>query len=453
MTISDNANVQFGGTMIGNIDGSVGWLDLQSGSLLVTANLLLGPNPNATGYLNLTGGALNVPNGVLGVGNAGSLTTGGGHGVVTVANATLTAASIQLGSANGGSGELIVEAGGHVSATGGLTFNDVEVKQGGTLTVIYRATPFSFEDPNLHNRILGGYLRDGALKVTGGTVIAPEIVVGLANGIGTLNLSSGSVTATGNMLVGVNSSASGSVNITGGALDVSNGVLGVGNAGSLTTGNGHGSLSIANASLTAASIQLGSANGGSGDMTIDNGGDVTVLGGLTSNDVEVKQGGKLRVLYNPTPFSFEDANMHNRILAGYLHDGALNVTGGTVSAPEIVVGLANGHGALNMSSGSVTVTGNLLVGVDSSASGSVNITGGTVNVPNGVFGIGNGGSPTTGNGTGTVRISNATIVAANIQLGSASGGAGNLVIGDGVTIIVTNPTHTAAVTVSQAARW
>jgi hypothetical protein len=61
-------------------------------------------------------------------------------------------------------------------------------------------------------------------------------------------------------VVGVDSTASGVVNITGGTLDVSNGVLGVGNGGGLTTGNGHGSITVANAVVTAASIQLGSAN-------------------------------------------------------------------------------------------------------------------------------------------------------------------------------------------------
>src|SRR6185503_3578048 len=232
------------------------------------------------------------------VGNGGSLTTGNGHGSITVANAVVTAASIQLGSANGGSGDMTVDNGGDVTVLGGMSWNDVNVKPGGLLRVIYNPTPPSFEDPMLHNRMVGGYLRDGALNVTGGIVSAPEIVVGLANGNGALNLSSGSVTATGNLLVGVDSTASGVVNITGGALDVSHGVLGVGNGGSLTTGNGHGSITVANAVVTAASIQLGSANGGSGDMTIDNGGDVTVLGGLCWNDVDVKPGASLRVIYN-----------------------------------------------------------------------------------------------------------------------------------------------------------
>jgi hypothetical protein len=52
---------------------------------------LVGRNTGAIGILNVTGGSLDVSNGVLGVGNGGSLTTGSGHGSITVANAVVTA--------------------------------------------------------------------------------------------------------------------------------------------------------------------------------------------------------------------------------------------------------------------------------------------------------------------------------------------------------------------------
>jgi hypothetical protein len=385
------------------------------GSLKVGSDLLVASAATSTGLVSVIGGTLSVTNGILGVGNAGNINSGSGTGSMLVSNAAVTAASVMLGSAAGGSGDLTIDNGGTMTVLGGLSYNDGEVKSGGVLQVLYNPTGFAFEDPNLRNRMVAGYQRDGALKVTGGTVIAPEIVIGLTNGTGRLNLSSGSVTATSNLLVGMSGSATGLVSVTGGTLSVTNGILGVGNAGSIDSGSGTGSMLVSNATVTAASVMLGSAAGGSGDLTIDNGGTVTVLGGLSYNDGEVKQSGLLQVLFNPTGFAFEDPNLHNRIVAGYQRDGTLKVTGGTVIAPEIVIGLTNGSGALNLTNGSVTVS-NLLVGLNSSGTGVVNVAGGTLTATNGQVQVGPAGN-------GQMNISGGSTIVRQLKLGGSGGGA------------------------------
>ena len=43
-------------------------------------------------------------------------------------------------------------------------------------------------------------------------------------------------------------------------------------------------------------------------------GTMTVLGGLSVNDAEVKTNGLLQVLYNPIGFAFEDPNLHNPLV-------------------------------------------------------------------------------------------------------------------------------------------
>jgi hypothetical protein len=216
----------------------------------------------------------------------------------------------------------------------------------------------------------------------------------------------------GSLVVGSSANSTGVVAVTGGQLVVTNGVIGVGNDGT-TNGSGSGSLTVSNGTVLAASILLGSSTGGSGDLKIRQGGTVTVLGGVKLNDGEVDPGGTLQVLYNPTGFAFEDSNLHNRIVAGYQRDGALNVYGGTVTAPEIIIGLNAGTGSLNLTNGSIT-TSNLIVGMNLSATGMVTIAGGTLTATDGVVQIGPAGN-------GQMTIAGGSLIARTIQLGGPGG--------------------------------
>jgi hypothetical protein len=66
----------------------------------------------------VTGGELSVTNGVIGIGNDGTITSGSGVGSMAVSNGTVTASAILLGSTVGGQGHLILGDGGLISGIG-----------------------------------------------------------------------------------------------------------------------------------------------------------------------------------------------------------------------------------------------------------------------------------------------------------------------------------------------
>jgi hypothetical protein len=64
---------------------------------------------------------------------------------------------------------------------GGIQVNSTTVIASGKLTILDQNPPAS-EDPVLNRAIVGGYLRDGALHVNGGTVTSPKIKPGVTSG-------------------------------------------------------------------------------------------------------------------------------------------------------------------------------------------------------------------------------------------------------------------------------
>src|SRR5439155_1581415 len=76
--------------------------------------------------------------------------------------------------------------------------NDLTMS-GGSLEVLDQAPPPG-EDPVLNRSLVGGYLRDGAMTMNGGTVTTPNLKVGVTPGkVGTLTMNGG-VIATQNLL-------------------------------------------------------------------------------------------------------------------------------------------------------------------------------------------------------------------------------------------------------------
>jgi hypothetical protein len=367
--------IQNGGTV--NIANGTG-IDTQdiavnAGSVVANGNVAIGKGAGSTGILNVNGGGVTV-NGTLGVGNTGSTTSGSGTGTLNVSGGTLYADTILEGSTTGGSGNVTINGTGEVTVGGGLSMNSVTVAGNGKLTVLDQNPPVG-EDPVLNRSIVGGYLRDGAMNVNGGTVITPKMKLGVTSGkTGTYTQTAGNVTV---------------------------GILGVGNDGTMTTGAGSGVFSISGGTLYADTILEGSTTGGSGNVTINGTGEVTVGGGLSVNSVTVAGNGKLTVLDQNPPVG-EDPVLNRSIVGGYLRDGAMNVNGGTVISPKIKLGITSGKtGTYTQTAGAVTV---------------------------GILGVGNDGTMTTGAGSGVLNISGGTLYADTILEGSTTGGSGNITI-------------------------
>jgi T5SS/PEP-CTERM-associated repeat protein len=89
------------------------------------------------------------------------------------------------------------------------------------------------------------------------------------------------------------------------------------------------------------------------------------------------------------------------------------------------------NGSITVSSGSVQMGSNLVAGSSANSTGIVTVTGGSLVVTNGVVGIGNNGTKTNGTGVGQMTVSNATVLASTIVLGSSAGGQGTLLVGAG----------------------
>jgi len=353
-------------------------------NVTVNSSTILGGSNGNTASLNQSGGTSSL--GVLALGNNGSLTSGGGVGHATVSNSTLHAMTLLMGSSQGGSADMAVNAGGHVVIGGGAAVTTLTVTDG-FFEVLNQTAPAG-EDVNLNRALVAGYQNDGAIFVggAGGQISSPNIKLGIATGrTGTFTQNGGSVSIVGDAVNGPG------IFSAGNNADV--------NSNSANSGTGH--ISITAGSLYADTVILGSPNGGQGDMTISGNATVTIGGGVKANAL-IMNGGSLTVRNQDMPG--EDPVLNRAIVGGYLNDGSVTVNAGTVFTPKIKLGVSTSK-----------------VGSYTQIGGDVHIVGDATNGP-GVFGGGNDGSLTSGSGVGHANISGGTFYADTILLGSTAGG-------------------------------
>jgi T5SS/PEP-CTERM-associated repeat protein len=413
---------------VGGTNGGQATFQVTGGSTTLSSNLIAGSSANSTGIVTVTdGGLLVVTNGVLGVGNSGTLTNGSGTGFLTVSNGTLIAFDILLGSSIGGEGLLTVLPGGVVTAPAGCTTCRITANG-----IILAGGAIIMPDATLY----AGQTHPGSALLLAGLAVFSNAVIGVDN-TGTLEVDDGSMTLSSNLVVGMSSGATGVVMIAGGTTTVTNGVFGVGNDGTIGGTGGVGRVTVTNGLFEAASILVGDSTGGDSGLTVAGSGYVRVHGGLRANGIKTTliNGGTLEVVAGPPP-PFEDAVLHNRVVVGYLGDGRLVVSNGTVKAPEMLVGASAGKtGTVEVAGGIVNLSSNLLVGMSASATGIVTITGGSLIVTNGVFGVGNNGTVGGVGGFGRVAVSNTGIVeAASILVGDSTGGDSGLTVAGSGTV-------------------
>ena len=262
-------------------------------------NVYVGHQSSGKGFVTIDGGAVAVK-GIMYVGNDGEgtysqsggsmiahkmiLGSGSGTGVASVSGGTFDADTIVLGGTNGGSGAMRVSGIAQVVVHKGFRMNDLTV-DGGSLAVLNEAPPPD-EDPILNASIVGGYQRDGALYVNGGTVTTPNIKLGLTPGFtGSFTQSAGTV-ITGTLTLGTG--GTGIVSITGGLLTAVSTL----NNGSFAQTGGISSLG---------------AVSGTGSMTVGGGTGNTqaTLDNFSQNSVTINTGGTLTVA--PAPVRYTNA--------------------------------------------------------------------------------------------------------------------------------------------------
>jgi T5SS/PEP-CTERM-associated repeat protein len=325
-------------------------------------------------------------------------------------------------------------------------------------------------------QVLGGGEVDvlaGGVLTTGGTVAVPLInTIGLAPSLVTTIVPPAGTSSTGTMLVSgtgstwdagpsgvrVGNSATGTLTIaSGGALNMSNGLLSVGlNAG------GVGTLNIDDGTVAnpAAAIRLG-YDGATGNLNISNGGTLTTTnlnsvglsdtGGAGTGTVTISGAGSNWTITAGVPGSNGNLN----IGSGAAAQGTVTISaGGSLSnAGNAFVGYNSGTGSSG-GTGSVTITGTgsswtegtnnsgaLVLGYGTGASGTLLVAaGGTLNTSSSATFVGYNDGLTTG-GTGKLTVDGAGSTwnsQANISVASGTGPGtttnGTLIVSNGGTI-------------------
>ena len=356
------------GMFVGFGPGSQGTLSVLAGTLLVPEHLSLGEDPGSTGQLWLNGGQLianNNPvstgsndvqplwfNPALGVTTNYLITIGGnGAGQATVSNGQLAAFYLIVGDALGSSGTLTV-AGGTVSISGAMVVAQGQSATGsvfitgGQLTVTNQGVSVSSFGIGQQSLTIGGF-GAGQMTLSNGSLLAQSVIVGdCENSQGTLTIAGGTVsiasslTAGANAYIGTssNANASGTIDITGGSLTVTN----QSGTGLLTIGQqGNGSLA---------------QNGGL--VQVDQ---LTIA----------MSGSSLPAVYPATT---------NLFFSGV---GQVTLSNGSFFAESVTLGgNTNCRGTFSIAGGTVSVFSNILVGAGSNSLAVIQISGGTLNVTN-----------------------------------------------------------------------
>jgi hypothetical protein len=413
-----------GNSGLGKVQMSVS----STASVEVQKDLQIAYQAPSKGTVSVDGGQLAV-RGQMSVGNAGEGTYVqrlGSHAVVTVDGDT------HVGKVPGGSGTMNLDGGqlvtkGHMyvgnSGIGKVFMSvsstaSVEVQK--NLQVAYQ--PLSKGQISVDGGVVavrGGLFvgngGEGTLTATKGQIsVDGDAYVGVALASkGVMNISGGThtISGTNGLTISHQVGSSGTVNVDGGVLNVPTKVI-VANAGPAklmqTAGmfNGPqkmyvgvtapGEVIHSGGTFSVGVIKLGNAAGGSGTMTVSGNAHAIVHKFITLNDLTV-DGGSFTLL-NEAPLLDEDPVLNASIVGGYLRDGEMFVNGGSVTSPNIKLGLTAGFtGSYTQIGGTVVLSGGtsgLLIGFGAGSRGSCTLGGGTLTLLNAALDIGSSGTGT-----------------------------------------------------------
>lgn len=271
-----------GETFVGNRPGTTGTWNHSGGTSTLRSWTTLG-RQGSVGVLNLSGGTINRTDGgntFVDEGNDGTTSTmtvsgtgslvisagelwvgqGGGTGILNVQDTGSISVDNWLAVGREGGTGTVNQSGGSVTKTGG---GFLTIGGNGGATGTYTQTGGTLTS----NAVFVGENDNGTLTLSGGTsTFTGQFYVGLQGGAnGTLNINPGATVTVGEITVGERDAATGTVNLNGGTLNV-NLIRGVTATGGRTV-NFNGTNVIArgdNAAfiggLTAANVQAGGAN-------------------------------------------------------------------------------------------------------------------------------------------------------------------------------------------------
>jgi fibronectin-binding autotransporter adhesin len=401
-------------------DLNVGVSGNGTGTVLVTGGTLSVTNATGTGQLSLYNGAFALSNGATVVADlytnvGGTFTNLGGTFVIT------SHATVNQGTATFSSGTTQIGSNFTVAATAGST-GSVYVTGGSLIAT------------NATTTIGSGNGSVGSLTVSNATVaIGQTQIGGNANSVGMLTVQDGGqMSVSSNLLVASFFNSTGMVNVAGGQLTATNGVIGFGNNGSIVTGYGYGQMNVTNGTVLANKILLGSSTGGHGDLMIQPNGVVNLVGSnalLVPDGVEI-DGGELTIENG-------DIQCGQASATGTYFPCTVTMTGGVATVAIVYVGYTGG-GTLTISGGQMGVSPLLDVGYSSGSAGAIVMSGGTLTAGAVILGDSGIGQLSLSD-NGIIQVSSSFSVGAS----GAAGAAGAVTLAGGA-LMVSVPVYVGA---------
>jgi hypothetical protein len=418
----DSGWAHVGGISLGN--GGYGFINLYGGTMMVQGGMTLGVAPSTAGggIVQMYGGTLTSTNAPIVLGSHGS-------GQFIMYGGSVQAQGFQLGAPVAGApGQLFVEGGTVLVSSNILVGNSFAAQQNSIVVASnsYYGTFGTLIVTNAAGTASIDVQQNGSLTLNGGSLIVDNLI--LTNG-GTFTNQAGSF----QLVPPLNIANGGSVVLTGSTNTFDNGV------------------------------QLGSATGGTGSLTLQSNtvmnvasNLVIVSSSLTSTSSVTLNGGSLILSNGP-------------VQVGSVGSGQLIITGGNHVIQQLLLGSSNnlGSGLFHMSGGYLKILGTGTGPGQGLISNWVIVDGGDLDGSGSSFTVGDGHSSDaylTGNGTasfangyvgyspgytGIYDQTNGTMyISSSLIVGTAgSGGAVGTINLFGGTLYVTNATHTAVLDV------
>jgi len=424
-TIGDGAVLNIGRDFVVGRESGTGALTMTGGTITKTGDekFIVGHN-NGVGVVAQSGGTISVNNELyIGNENAGASGTYtlSGTGALNVAN------------------EVVV---GRESGTGVLNVN------GGTITTTGNG-----------NMYIGRRNGTGTLNQTAGVIsVIKEFGVGTRDGdkigIGTYNLSGGSLAATNNIFIGKELGSSGTMTMTGGTMSTSDKLQIGHNNGVGVVAQSGGTVNVQN------EVYIGNENSGSsvGTYTLSGSAELNV-----GNEVLVGRD-------NGTgTFNLDGGTVTTKKIEGGTGNASVNFNGGILKARESQGAFITNLDVANVQAGGITIDNN---GFDLGISQTLSGTGGLTKAGLGVLEL-SGTATYTGDtnvAAGTLRLANAAALASSrvvplaggtvslapylqTTVGGLAPNAGGLVdLGNGLVTVASGLSATDLVTAIQAGR-
>ena len=345
-TLNATGNLQvaaWGGNRVGTMNINT------TGALNVTGALRIGNDGGSVGIMNLESGTVVVSNINTFAGGENNIGHDGGVATLNISGGSLSVAEVlRFGNGSGGNGTLNM-TGGAINKTGNGQF--LVGHNNGTGTVVQSGGTIIANNELYIGNENAGASGTYTLSGTGALTVSNEVVVGRESGTGVLNVNGGTLTTegNGNMYIG-RRNGTGTLNQTDGVVNV-NREFGVGTRDDNKIGTG--TYNLSGGSLSASNnIFIGKEQGSSGTMDMTGGtmstSDKLQIGHNQATGVLTQSGGTINVQ--------NEVYIGNENNASSVGTYTLSGTGVLNVGNEVIVGRDNGTGTFNLDGGTVNAT-------------------------------------------------------------------------------------------------